>query len=339
MNSWHFSVIDYLKQENYQEVINIYENIIENNPEEIDNYWFLGLAYLLNKEPDQAQAIWFIPLANGDEDEIEKWTTELIVILQIELITQEHKKNYELLWLISRSIQELDPHNIENILSVLKLSTIINTFDNRLISESGIIDFLQNEKTKQVDLNYLLSVLESILNIPTKESILFAESCLIYTNCNPVFLEKIKLVAHAMGIDKNRLNYAIDLLKCVLNYSPEDVETYVRISYFYSIKNQLLKAIEIAEIPVVTRVGEQFAARNSYTYMMNAGITEGIAWSEEEYIEWGIKFGTDENLRKEVSWKLRQSKKNSPLWDAKQFTKDMEKAYQQMWEIYVNSKA
>jgi predicted O-linked N-acetylglucosamine transferase (SPINDLY family) len=90
------------------------------------------------------------------------------------------------------------------------------------------------------------------------------------------------------------------------------------------------------EVPLVTRVGEQFAARNSYTFMMNAGITEGIAWSDEEYIEWGIKLGTDKDLRKEVSWKLRRSKKTSPLWNGKQFTKEMEKAYQQMWEIYIN---
>lgn len=90
------------------------------------------------------------------------------------------------------------------------------------------------------------------------------------------------------------------------------------------------------EIPLVTRVGEQFAARNSYTFMMNAGITEGIAWSDEEYVEWGIKLGTDEELRKEISWKLKQSKKTSPLWNGKQFTREMEKAYQQMWEIYVD---
>lgn len=90
------------------------------------------------------------------------------------------------------------------------------------------------------------------------------------------------------------------------------------------------------EIPLVTRVGEQFAARNSYTFMMNAGITEGIAWSDEEYIEWGIKLGTDENLRKKVRWKLRQSKKTSPLWNGKQFAREMEKAYQQMWKIYVS---
>jgi len=88
-------------------------------------------------------------------------------------------------------------------------------------------------------------------------------------------------------------------------------------------------------IPLITRVGQQFNARQGYTFLTNLGITEGIAWSDEEYVEWGIKLGTDEQLRKEVSWKLRQSKKTSPLWNGKQFTQEMEKAYQQMWEIYL----
>jgi predicted O-linked N-acetylglucosamine transferase (SPINDLY family) len=87
-------------------------------------------------------------------------------------------------------------------------------------------------------------------------------------------------------------------------------------------------------IPMVTKVGQQFAARNSYTMMMNAGITEGIAWTDAEYVEWGIKLGTDENLRKQVFWKLKESRKTSPLWNAKQFTREMESAYEQMWQIY-----
>ncbi|NEO57872.1 MAG: O-linked N-acetylglucosamine transferase, SPINDLY family protein [Okeania sp. SIO3B5] len=89
-------------------------------------------------------------------------------------------------------------------------------------------------------------------------------------------------------------------------------------------------------IPMVTRVGEQFAARNSYTMMVNAGITEGIAWSDDEYLQWGIKLGRDENLRKQISWKLRKSRQTAPLWNAKQFTREMENAYQQMWQKYVD---
>jgi predicted O-linked N-acetylglucosamine transferase (SPINDLY family) len=88
-------------------------------------------------------------------------------------------------------------------------------------------------------------------------------------------------------------------------------------------------------IPLVTRVGQQFAARNSYTMMMNAGVTEGIAWTDEEYVEWGIRLGKDVGLRQQISWKLWQSRKTSPLWNAKQFTREMEKAYEQMWRRYV----
>jgi len=88
-------------------------------------------------------------------------------------------------------------------------------------------------------------------------------------------------------------------------------------------------------IPMVTRVGQQFAARNSYTMMVNAGITEGIAWTDEEYVEWGIKLGKDEKLRQEISWKLRKSKQTAPLWNAKQFTREMEKAYEGMWQKYM----
>ncbi len=87
-------------------------------------------------------------------------------------------------------------------------------------------------------------------------------------------------------------------------------------------------------IPIVTRVGEQFVSRNGYTMMMNAGITEGIAWNASEYVEWGIRFGKEPLLRQEVSWKLRRSRQTSPLWNGRKFTKEMEKAYTQMWEIY-----
>jgi len=90
-------------------------------------------------------------------------------------------------------------------------------------------------------------------------------------------------------------------------------------------------------VPIVTRVGEQFAARNSYTMMINAGIIEGIAWSDQEYVEWGVRFGLDENLRQKVVWQLRQSRKSAPLWNAKAFTKEMENAYQQMWQNYIQS--
>ena len=86
-------------------------------------------------------------------------------------------------------------------------------------------------------------------------------------------------------------------------------------------------------IPLVTRVGQQFAARNSYTMLKNVGVEEGIAWTDEEYIEWGVRLGTDAALRQQIHEKLRQSRQTSPLWNSAQFTREMERAYEQMWEI------
>jgi predicted O-linked N-acetylglucosamine transferase (SPINDLY family) len=87
-------------------------------------------------------------------------------------------------------------------------------------------------------------------------------------------------------------------------------------------------------IPMVTQVGQQFAARNSYTFMLNAGITEGIAWNPQEYIDWGIKLGLDRDLRNRIHGKLKSGRATAPVWNAKQFTRDMEQAYRDMWAKY-----
>ncbi len=83
-------------------------------------------------------------------------------------------------------------------------------------------------------------------------------------------------------------------------------------------------------VPLVTRVGEQFASRNSYTMLMNVGVTAGIAWTDAEYVDWGIRLGKDAQLRQQISWKLRESRQTAPLWNAKQFTYELEQAYEQM---------
>ncbi len=87
-------------------------------------------------------------------------------------------------------------------------------------------------------------------------------------------------------------------------------------------------------IPMVTQVGQQFASRNSYTFMLNAGIEEGIAWNQQEYIEWGIRLGLAPKLRMEIREKLRAGRQTAPVWNARQFTLDMEQAYREMWAKY-----
>ncbi|MTF38976.1 O-linked N-acetylglucosamine transferase, SPINDLY family protein [Cyanobacterium aponinum] len=142
-------------------------------------------------------------------------------------------------------------------------------------------------------------------------------------------------IALEEGVNPQRIKVlpfeALDTYRANLNIGDVVLDTYP-----FNGATTTLDALWL-NIPLVTRTGEQFHARQGYTFLKNLGIEEGIAWTDEEYIEWGIRFGTDEELRKQVSWKLRESKKTSPLWNGKEFTKEMEKAYQQMWEIYLKS--
>ncbi|BAY26001.1 TPR repeat-containing protein [Calothrix sp. NIES-2100] len=148
------------------------------------------------------------------------------------------------------------------------------------------------------------------------------------------FYEKL---AKEEGIDPKNLRFISQDPTELIHRANLAIADIVLDTYPYNGATTTLETLWLG-IPLVTRVGQQFAARNSYTMMINAGITEGIAWTDEEYVEWGVRLGKDEKLRQEISWKLRQGRKNAPLWDAEKFTREMEKAYQQMWLKYLETK-
>ena len=83
-----------------------------------------------------------------------------------------------------------------------------------------------------------------------------------------------------------------------------------------------------AGIPVVSQVGQQFASRQGYTLLKNAGVEAGIAFSDEEYVDWGVRLGQDVSLRRQVSQQLLRDRRTAPLWNARQFTREVEQMYQ-----------
>ena len=141
-------------------------------------------------------------------------------------------------------------------------------------------------------------------------------------------------IAEEEGVDFSRLRFLPDVHSEAGHRANLGIADIVLDTYPFNGATTTMETLWMC-LPLVTRVGEQFAARNSYTMMMNAGITEGIAWTDEEYLEWGIRLGKDEALRQKISWKLKASRQTAPLWNAKQFTRDMEKAYEQMWQKYL----
>lgn len=141
-------------------------------------------------------------------------------------------------------------------------------------------------------------------------------------------------MAQQEGVDPSRLRFLPDVRLEMVHRANLAIADVVLDTYPYNGATTTLETLWMG-IPLVTRVGEHFSSRNSYTMMINAGIEEGIAWSDAEYVEWGVRFGTDPALRQQVAWKLWRSRQTAPLWQAEQFTREMEAAYRQMWSAYM----
>jgi len=97
-------------------------------------------------------------------------------------------------------------------------------------------------------------------------------------------------VAEEVGVGCDRLRFLPIVAAEEVHRANLGIADVILDTYPYNGATTTLETLWMG-IPLVTRVGEQFAARNSYTMMMNVGVTEGIAWSDEEYLEWGVRLG------------------------------------------------
>jgi predicted O-linked N-acetylglucosamine transferase (SPINDLY family) len=171
--------------------------------------------------------------------------------------------------------------------------------------------------------------LEIIKNVPNSIFVLkgLADQSIIQ--------EFVISIAETVGVSIDRLRF-LDWMpnEPIHRANLQQIADIVLDTYPYNGATTTLETLWLG-IPLVTRVGSTFSSRNSYAFLTNVGVTEGIAWTDQEYIEWGIKLGQDEKLRQQVSWTIQQSRKNSPLWNTKKFTHEIENAYREMWEIYV----
>jgi predicted O-linked N-acetylglucosamine transferase (SPINDLY family) len=192
--------------------------------------------------------------------------------------------------------------------------------DDALVYWSGQSGFKRHPDTVRLQLRILKSVPNSYF--------------LIKGDTDPTIIQEFfGQLASEEGVEFDRLRFLGNVADEQTHRANLAIADVVLDTFPYNGATTTLETLWMG-IPMVTQVGQQFAARNSYTFMLNAGIDEGIAWSPEEYVEWGIKLGLDRELRLEIRDKLRLGRTTAPVWNAKQFTLDMEEAYRQMWAIY-----
>ncbi|APB35007.1 Putative O-linked N-acetylglucosamine transferase, SPINDLY family [Gloeomargarita lithophora Alchichica-D10] len=143
-------------------------------------------------------------------------------------------------------------------------------------------------------------------------------------------------LAQKTGVNPDRLKFLERDANEYIHRANMGIADVILDTYPYNGATTTLEALWVG-VPLVTRVGQQYAARNSYSFLVNCGITEGIAWSAEEYVEWGIRLGTDAKLRQNIRQKLYLSRRTSPLWHGRQFAQEFDQMLGQMWQNYLDS--
>ncbi|HEY9862696.1 MAG TPA: hypothetical protein V6D21_00825, partial [Candidatus Obscuribacterales bacterium] len=104
-------------------------------------------------------------------------------------------------------------------------------------------------------------------------------------------------------------------------------------SYPYNGGTHNLEALS-ANLPIITRAGEQYLSRMGYSFLKAVNLDIGAAWTWEEYTQLGIKLGLDINLRDQIKSHLIQSQNpNSlaPLWNPRKLAQEMYDIFQRLY--------
>ena len=89
-----------------------------------------------------------------------------------------------------------------------------------------------------------------------------------------------------------------------------------------------------AGLPVLTCSGETFAGRVAGSLLRTIGLRELITTSLDEYEALALRLARDAPLLAQLRDNLAENRLTSPLFDTECFTRNLEAAYRQMWEMW-----
>lgn len=142
---------EYLNQGEYNQAIALYEQCIQANPALTYNYWYLGLAWLLQGEESEAQAIWLSAMAETPE-EMDNLIVELLEILTTKAQEYVGLRKPQLAEKIYWQIIELDAtqteayYNLGNALAQQgNFEQAIECWQQSIELETNLVDAYKNQ--------------------------------------------------------------------------------------------------------------------------------------------------------------------------------------------------
>lgn len=94
-----------------------------------------------------------------------------------------------------------------------------------------------------------------------------------------------------------------------------------------------------AGCPLVTCSGETFASRVAGSILINAGMRELVTASLEEYEHLVLDLAASPARLRDLRRKLEENRDTCPLFDTPRFARNLERAYEEMFDAYAKLKA
>jgi len=92
-------------------------------------------------------------------------------------------------------------------------------------------------------------------------------------------------------------------------------------------------------VPCISLAGERQVSRMGVSLLTAIGHSELVAQSQDEYFNTAVALAKDLPRLSEIRQNLRSATANSPLCDAAGYTRDLEKAFREMFQLWCDSAA
>eukprot|EP01135_Chromosphaera_perkinsii_P004858 Nk52_evm4s301 gene=Nk52_evmTU4s301 len=89
-----------------------------------------------------------------------------------------------------------------------------------------------------------------------------------------------------------------------------------------------------AGTPMLTLPKKTFPSRVASSLLTALGCPELITESYKEYEDFAVKFGNEPSFREKVKAKVKRQRLESPLFDTRKLTHNLERGYEHAWKVY-----
>jgi predicted O-linked N-acetylglucosamine transferase (SPINDLY family) len=160
------------------------------------------------------------------------------------------------------------------------------------------------------------------------------ENCVLWIpENNEYFKTNILAEFNKRGIDSSRVIFAprVELMAdhlARINLADLFLDTFP-----YNAHTTAVDSLKIG-VPILTLIGQSFASRVAASLLNAVGLPELITNTQEEYEALAIELAVNPQKLAGIKLKLANNRLTTPLFDTPLFTKNLESAYNKMYERY-----